>query len=327
VTLAERLLDGLEARLAADGLDGWNPGVPDAARAALAPGRHGDLPRWEAALAALPDLHPSDVDLATPAVRVGRATDADDDARARLREALVGLAPWRKGPFSLFGVEVDAEWRSDAKWARLEAAGLPLAGARILDVGCGNGYYAWRMRGAGAARVIGVDPTLVHLAQFAALRHYLEDRAVDLLPLPFEALPPGGAFDLVCSLGVLYHRRSPLDHLAELREQLRPGGTLVLETLVVTGDAEHVLCPPDRYARMRNVWFLPSTALLVRWLERLGFEAVTIVDATATTPAEQRTTAWMPFQSLAEALDPADPARTVEGHPAPLRALLTARRP
>jgi tRNA (mo5U34)-methyltransferase len=78
---------------------------------------------------------------------------------------------------------------------------------------------------------------------------------------------------------------------------------------------------------MRNVWFLPATALLVRWLERLGFEAVTAVDHTPTTPAEQRTTAWMPFQSLAEALDPDDPARTVEGHPAPLRALLTARRP
>ncbi|MEE4360203.1 MAG: tRNA 5-methoxyuridine(34)/uridine 5-oxyacetic acid(34) synthase CmoB [Pseudomonadales bacterium] len=321
-------LKGIARRLAADGLDGWLDGVPEAAAAALAPGRHGDLPRWRSALAALPPLEASSRDLAAPAVRIGSAGDADDETRERLRVALQALMPWRKGPFELFGVTIDAEWRSDLKWSRVLAAEVPLADARILDVGCGNGYYALRMRGAGARRVIGVDPTLVHLMQFEALQHYLHDDSVDLLPLPFEALPEGsGAFDLVFSMGVLYHRRSPLDHLAALATHLRRGGSLVLETLVVEGPDDRVLCPAGRYARMRNVWFLPTPGLLRRWLERLGLVKVRVLDLSPTRVAEQRTTAWMPFESLAEALDPGDPSRTVEGEPAPLRALLVAERP
>jgi tRNA (mo5U34)-methyltransferase len=77
---------------------------------------------------------------------------------------------------------------------------------------------------------------------------------------------------------------------------------------------------------MRNVWFLPSTALLIRWLERLGLVDIHCVDETPTTVSEQRPTDWMPFESLASALDPADAGRTVEGHPGPVRALVTARR-
>jgi tRNA (mo5U34)-methyltransferase len=320
-------LEGLEERLAADGLEHWLPDVVDACREAVAPGRHGDLLRWEQALAQLPDRITDELDATGPSVRIGRAGELDADEQARLREALAELRPWRKGPFSLFGLEVDAEWRSDLKWDRLAKAGLPWSGARVLDVGCGNGYYAWRALGAGARRVIGVDPTLVHMMQFAACRQLVPETAIDLLPIPAEALPEGrGEFDLVLSMGVLYHRRSPIDHLAELIRRIAPGGSLVIETLVVPGDAGTLLCPPGRYARMRNVWFLPSTALLIRWLERLGLDDIRCVDETPTTIAEQRPTEWMPFESLASALDPEQPARTVEGHPGPVRALVTARR-
>ncbi|PMC22346.1 tRNA 5-methoxyuridine(34)/uridine 5-oxyacetic acid(34) synthase CmoB, partial [Klebsiella aerogenes] len=44
-------------------------------------------------------------------------------------------------------------------------------------------------------------------------------------------------------MGVLYHRRSPLDHLWQLKDQLAPGGELVLETLVIEGDENTVLVP------------------------------------------------------------------------------------
>ena len=205
-------------------------------------------------------------------------------------------------------------------------AELALDGARVLDVGCGNGYYGWRLLGAGAATVIGVDPTLLHVMQYAALRRWLPDPALWVLPLPFEALPPGrGDFDLALSMGVLYHRRSPIDHITELMRHVRPGGQLVIETLVVEGDVQTLLCPADRYARMRNVWFIPSVPLLCRWLERAGLGEVRVADLSPTTTAEQRTTAWMPFESLAEALDADDASRTIEGHPAPLRALVTGR--
>ncbi len=289
--------------------------------------RHGDAADWESALAALPALAASEVDLAAPCVRVGRTEDASTAERARLHAALAALHPWRKGPFELFGVGIDSEWRSDLKWQRV-APHIELAGRRVLDVGCGNGYYAWRMRGAGADCVLGIDPTLRFLAQFLALQRYIADPRVALLPLRAEDLPARlGCFDTVFSMGVLYHRRSPFEHLGELFDALRPGGELVLETLLVEGDAERVLVPRDRYAMMRNVWFIPSPAALLRWLQRAGFVAPRLVDLTPTTVAEQRRTTWMRFESLADFLDPTDPRLTREGYPAPLRGVFVAERP
>jgi tRNA (mo5U34)-methyltransferase len=125
-------------------------------------------------------------------------------------------------------------------------------------------------------------------------------------------------------MGVLYHRRSPIDHLIELRGALRPGGQLILETLVVDGDASRVLVPEGRYAKMRNVWFIPSPATLENWLRRCGYRDIRTVDVTPTTVGEQRSTEWMTFESLADFLDPADTRLTIEGHPAPQRAVVVA---
>ncbi|MEQ4529934.1 MAG: tRNA 5-methoxyuridine(34)/uridine 5-oxyacetic acid(34) synthase CmoB, partial [Mixta sp.] len=146
-------------------------------------------------------------------------------------------------------------------------------------------------------------------------------------PVGIEQLPELKAFDTVFSMGVLYHRRSPLDHLYQLKNQLVSGGELVLETLVIEGDEHDVLVPGERYAQMRNVWFIPSAAALARWLEKCGFVDVRIVDYSRTTTEEQRRTDWMTTESLADFLDPNDHSKTVEGYPAPLRAVLVARKP
>jgi tRNA (mo5U34)-methyltransferase len=75
---------------------------------------------------------------------------------------------------------------------------------------------------------------------------------------------------------------------------------------------------------MRNVWAIPTPATLETWVANCGFRQVRVVDVTATTLLEQRSTEWMRFESLAEALDPKDPGRTLEGLPAPRRALVIA---
>lgn len=320
------------------GLPGWNalsdtPLAPweqvlrDRSAERLRPDGHGDLPRWQAALETLPEAHPSHIELDRDCIGIGREEDLDATRRQALEDALRTLHPWRKGPFCLFGLLIDSEWRSDWKWRRLRDHIQPLQDRLVLDVGCGNGYHLWRMRGAGARLALGIDPTLLYAHQFAALQHYIGDASACLLPLAMEALPARmQVFDTVFSMGVLYHRRAPFDHLQELHEALRPGGELVLETLVIEGAAGQVLVPRDRYARMRNVWFIPSVPELQRWLERIGFLEVRCVDVTVTTTEEQRGTDWMRFESLVQCLDPDDPGRTVEGYPAPRRAILIARR-
>ncbi|WJW76548.1 tRNA 5-methoxyuridine(34)/uridine 5-oxyacetic acid(34) synthase CmoB [Thiohalobacter sp. IOR34] len=318
----------LYAALAETPATDWLETLPDQVEARLHPARHGDLTRWAKALASLPEAVPSTVELDRPRPRIGRAADLDGKQRARLEGALRELHPWRKGPFELFGLHIDSEWRSDWKWARLEPHIAPLAGRRVLDVGSGNGYYGWRMIARGAALVVGIDPTLLHLMQYQAVRRYAGHQGLFVLPLALEDLPEKlPAWDSLFSMGVLYHRRSPFDHLLRLREALRPGGELVLETLVIDGGRGEVLVPDGRYARMRNVWFIPSVPELEAWLARCGFRHIRCVDVSPTTPDEQRSTDWMRFESLDRCLDPEDPSLTVEGHPAPRRAILLAERP
>lgn len=319
-------IEAFERRWEDSALRDWRRQMPDQFSRSMSEKRFGDLPRWRAALAALPSLKAETIDLDTNAITA--SGQVDDGTRRELEAALRSLHPWRKGPFSLFGVDIDTEWRSDFKWDRLSGAIDPLEGRRVLDVGCGSGYHCWRMKGAGAAEVIGIDPTPLFVLQFKAIQHYLNIDSVHVLPLALEQLPPKlKSFDTTFSMGVLYHRRSPMDHLTDLRDTLAPGGQLVLETLVVEGGEDAVFVPPDRYARMGNVWFLPSPAALMKWMSKTGFIDVELVDLNQTTVAEQRSTEWMTFYSLSNFLDSDDHNKTVEGHPAPRRAIITARLP
>ena len=315
----------IERWLADPLLQAWAQALPAQIEAGFNPKRYGDLQRWRAALESLPDLPAGQVHLDQSAVGVSGSPLSRQQAAA-LEDALRGLHPWRKGPFRLFDIEIDTEWRSDWKWDRVQHHLDTLTGKRVLDIGCGSGYHAWRMLGAGASEVIGIEPTPLFVLQFWALQRYIQAHGISVLPLGIEHIPPQlRAFDTVFSMGLLYHRRSPFDHLVQLRDCLTDTGELVLETLVVEGDENTVFVPPGRYARMGNVWCIPSPEALSKWLKKVGFKEVSIVDITVTTVDEQRQTSWMQFHSLSHFLDPNDPSKTIEGHPAPMRAILIAK--
>ncbi|PRD14052.1 tRNA 5-methoxyuridine(34)/uridine 5-oxyacetic acid(34) synthase CmoB [Pantoea coffeiphila] len=287
---------------------------------------HGHFKNWDRSVEYLPSLTPETLDLLHSVT--ADSSQLTERQRGGIEKLLRNLMPWRKGPYSLYGVNIDTEWRSDWKWERVLPHISPLAGRTVLDVGCGSGYHMWRMIGAGAHLVVGIDPMQLFLCQFEAVRKLLGgDQRAHLLPLGIEQLPELKAFDTVFSMGVLYHRRSPLDHLYQLKNQLVSGGELVLETLVIEGDDQQVLVPGERYAQMRNVYFIPTTGALRNWLEKCGFTDVRIADYSVTSTDEQRRTNWMTSESLAEFLDPSDPTKTVEGYPAPLRAVLVATKP
>ncbi|AWL11740.1 tRNA (mo5U34)-methyltransferase [Saliniradius amylolyticus] len=272
----------------------------------------------------LPDLDADEVDLQTQ-VKIGSGQKVEEYTQKQITGLLQRFKPWRKGPFHIHGIHLDTEWRSDWKWDRVLPHIRPLANKTVLDIGCGSGYHLWRMLGEGAREVIGVDPYLPFFLQFQAIKHFYPAGNINLLPLGIEHLPELKALDTVFSMGVFYHRRSPVDFLYQLKGLLKKDGELVLETLVIEGDEHSVLVPGERYAQMRNVWFIPSTAALTQWLTRVGFSDIKVVDINQTTVDEQRSTSWMTSHSLANFLDPADQNKTIEGYPAPIRAVLVAK--
>lgn len=289
--------------------------------------RHGMLTTWESAWRELPTC-PAEFDLQSDSVNIkaagSNAGSLDGDA---VRTTLQRFHPWRKGPWNLFGIEIDTEWRSDWKWNRLREH-VEFRNRRILDIGCGNGYYGWRMLGQGAQWVLGCEPFLLSVVQHEIFRKYWPGPERNfVVPLSDGDLPGDlQFFDLTFSMGVLYHHPSPIVHLQTLWGTLRNRGQLLLETLVLEGEGYDVLVPENRYAKMRNVWFIPTTAMLERWLRRTGFRNIRLLDVTRTTSQEQRRTPWMTFESLSDYLTPGDSSLTIEGYPAPVRAMFLAEK-
>ena len=310
---------------AGEALNQWLDALPGTLAAEFTLQKHGRLNEWFNILHALPDIQAGHLDLGDPVIRIGSSKEIQVEQQRALESTLRQLHPWRKGPFEIFGIHIDTEWRSDLKWARLETAIQPLHNRLVLDVGCGSGYHCWRMLGAGAKRVIGIEPTMLYVMQFHAIKYFTHGLAVDVLPLSLEDLPDKlQAFDTVFSMGVMYHRRSPLDHLLKLHSCLKPGGELILETLIIDGQAGKTLLPEGRYAKMRNVWFIPDIPTLKTWLKRCRYSNIKVIDINQTSTREQRSTSWMQFESLQDFLSPENPTLTIEGHPAPLRAIVTA---
>ncbi len=280
---------------------------------------HGKLNSWIASLNQLPNMQPAQTDFGDT-LQIGTSNELPRDAGDVLDQVIKSLVPWRKGPLNLFGRKIDTEWRSDVKWHRLRDH-IEWRSKTVLDVGCGNGYFGFRALEAGADSVLGVDGYLLYVLQ-AALVNWFARTANVVLPLRFDHSCVQDEFDVVVSMGVIYHQRDPDSHLKALFERCRAGGHVVVESIVASED----FVPLNRYAGMRNVHLIPSVNTLETKLRRVGFSEPKLIDVSITTTDEQRKTQYMPFQSLCDALDPTDQSRTVEGFPAPKRAMLIAKR-
>ncbi len=296
--------------------------------------KHGHALQWLELVSSLPEINILPMDngcLNHDTINIGKPSLMTERQSSVLKEKLLQLKPWRKGPYNFFGIHIDTEWRSDWKWNRISPHLSPLKNRKVLDVGCGSGYHGWRMLGEGAIYVLGIDPTMRFYMQHLCCQHYLHSDDFDFLPIGIEHLPEKMEFfDTTFSMGVLYHRREMQQHLIELRNTLRNGGELVLETLIVDQNypnlMDGVLVPEDRYAMMRNVWNIPTIEKLTSELQQSGFTDIRCIEANVTSLEEQRRTEWIDGYSLKEFLDPMDVKKTVEGYPAPKRATLIAKK-
>ncbi len=283
----------------------------------LDPQNNRDMNYWLSVLDKIPDNN-----VAVPTIENGYLCSHSNSTEPLLKDLLMEFRPWRKGPFNLQDVIVETEWRSDFKWNRLKPHLSGMKDAHILDIGCGNGYHCCRMALEGARTVTGIDSFALNVIQFHVLKKFFKLDNVSILPIGIEEIPLNmQVFDFVFSMGVLYHRRSPFDHLIHIKSLLKPGKRAIIETLVVEGSEGMALVPEDRYAKMRNVWFIPSQDTMIQWMKRCGYKNCKCVDITATTLAEQRPTEWMTFESLPDFLDKDDLSKTIEGYPAPARAI------
>ena len=241
-----------------------------------------------------------------------------------LQNEIISLKFWRKGPFRLFGIDIDAEWRCDLKWDRLLPNLPPMTGKTILDVGCNNGYFMFRMLEHDPKSVLGIDPNDLFFKQFQLIQRYIQSQKLTFKQIGWQELQSTG-FDIIFCMGILYHEREPRPLLNKLKSLLNPGGEIILETLILEGDGDANLVPKKYYAGMRNVFNIPTLPRLKMWIEDAGFSNAEVIDVTRTTTAEQRVTPLAGNVSFAYFLDINDPTKTSEGYPAPVRGSLRIR--
>ncbi|MFH2091149.1 MAG: tRNA 5-methoxyuridine(34)/uridine 5-oxyacetic acid(34) synthase CmoB [Pseudomonadota bacterium] len=286
----------------------------------------GNFFKFKQVLDSIPDFVPSKVCLDSAWVTIGQSSDLSFREIDLLDEKLLQFSPWRKGPFDCFGVKVDSEWQSWMKWDRIKQQIGNLEGLRILDIGSSNGYYMFRMAAQNPLMVLGLEPQSSFYFQYLAVQKFLKLKNLFCLPIPFDQLPDMGRyFDRVFCMGVLYHCKSPIQMLKQINDTLRPGGKLILENLIIDSKQNLCLFPKDRYAKMRNVFFIPDLLAMESWLFRAGFKDIECIDVSKTSVEEQRKTRWIQTETLVDFLDPDDSDKTIEGYPAPVRAVFTAR--
>ncbi|WP_297814114.1 tRNA 5-methoxyuridine(34)/uridine 5-oxyacetic acid(34) synthase CmoB [uncultured Helicobacter sp.] len=243
----------------------------------------------------------------------------------RVCQVAKALIPWRKGPFRINGLEIQSEWNSAIKY-NLLAPHLNLEDKIIGDIGCNNGYYMIRALAHNPTQIIGFDPMPLCFLQYQFLQFFIRDHRLKFELLGIEELLYfEGKFDVLFCLGVLYHRKSPLESIKLVYNALKSGGEAVFDSLIIEGEQEIALCPKGRYAKMNNVYFIPTLRTFQGWLEKCGFREIVHIATLKTAFEEQRKTKWSGGESLEDFLMP-NGKQTIEGYPAPRRAYLKAKR-
>ncbi|WP_408941440.1 tRNA 5-methoxyuridine(34)/uridine 5-oxyacetic acid(34) synthase CmoB [Helicobacter sp. MIT 99-5507] len=243
------------------------------------------------------------------------------------KEDIINLAyelkPWRKGPFQIFDNLINSEWNSSIKYNIIKNH-LNINNKIVADIGCNNGYYMFRMLELNPKKIIGFDPSAHCFCQFDFINHFIDSK------IKFEMLGIQDLthydikFDTILCLGVLYHRTNPIDCLKILKQALNLNGELILDCLIIDS-IKPIALSPLSYAKMKNVYFIPSISALRNWLERANFKDIEIIATKKTNLNEQRKTEWINGESLESFLDKNNPAKTIEGYQAPKRIYLKAK--
>lgn len=240
----------------------------------------------------------------------------------KINQLCISLKPWRKGPFKIIQNEINSEWDSSIKFNIIKNH-LDICNKNVADIGCNNGYYMFRMLDLNPKSITGFDPSALCKCQFDFVNHFIKSEIkFELLGL-HDLVHYDEKFDYLICLGVLYHRSDPIECLKILRKSLNKNGILILDSIIIDSNLP-ISLSPMRYAKMKNIYFIPSKSALEVWLKKAGFKNIEIIKIMKTTTKEQRKTQWINTQSLEDFLDSNDSNKTIEGYPSPIRIYIKA---
>lgn len=283
--------------------------------------------QYQEAVVAIQDIKSNWFDFSDSVVKIGRKDELSPEQQQRFLQSLKAFCPWKKGPFELFGINIDAEWRSDWKWSRILPHIQSLENRKVADIGCHNGYFMFRMAEQKPACVIGFEPVPKHFWNFQLMQNIVQQETLffELLGVEHIDFYPN-FFDTIFCLGILYHHPDPIGLLGKMKQALAPKGEIIIDCQGIPGELPVSLIPRKRYAQARGIWFLPTQSCLENWLARAGFTQLNCFFAAPLSTEEQRRTAWADIDSLQEFLNSDDSSLTVEGYPAPWRYYVIARK-
>ena len=214
--------------------------------------------RWPFALAS--HLSPSAID------RV--STDAD-------RLAAESQYGWGQsvnfGPFRVAGLLGDEHLRIAGGFDHWNWWPERLDGMHVADVGCFSGALSLLMAHRGADVVYAVDEIPQHLAQCAFLARTFEVPAVRPIlgsAYRLEEHIETSSLDLILLSGVIYHMSDMLVGLYAMRDLLKPGGSLLVQSNAIE-DFDHSYANFGRFIAGR--WWQPTALCLTDMLEFMGF--------------------------------------------------------
>ena len=287
---------------------------------------HGHLLKWQGILDLLPEINTNHMCLTDPAIIIGKPNEINPLQKEILESALLSLSPWRKGPFNLFGLEVDSEWRCENKWKRIKDYLPKNKDMRIADLGCSNGYYSYKLLNLEPEVVVGLDKTPLYIMQFLATKYYA-NKTQELIVLPCSAEEFSQEkmdFNLILSMGILYHSKKPEDHISVINKLLNKNGFVVLETIISLTQDNINIKKGETFAGMRNIGTIFTKDNLIKLMNISGFKNTECVNEHFTNISEQRATKWIQGKSFKDFIRP--DGRTIEGFPPVCRAIFIAQK-
>ena len=287
---------------------------------------HGNLEQWKNILTKLPDISTNYLDFSKEFIQIGNSNEINLSQLKVLEKGLLNLRPWRKGPFNIFGLEIDSEWRSEKKWQRIEDYLPKIKGMRIGDIGCSNGYYSYKLLKLEPELIVGMDKTSLFIIQFLATKFYAKQiQELIILPCSSEEFNPEFVdFDLLLSMGILYHAKNPSNHLASLQRLVKKNGYIILETIISNLKQNINIEKNQTYAGMSNIGTIFTKDNLIKLLNVSGFKNIQVVNDSFTSISEQRTTRWMQGKSLSDFI--LSNGDTLEGYPPVCRTIFIAQK-